>query len=261
MDISIYINGEGRSFIRNEDAIAHATAGWWKTMQMADIDNDGDLDIVAGNQGLNHPYRIDDQSAAMLLYKDFDDNGSVDPIMMYKIADTLSFAYSRDEIIGQIPSMKKKFSDYETFARAAPADLFAKEQVVDADTLFAATLASVVLINDGKGHFTVKELPIEAQYAPIHAMLIKDINGDGNPDLLTGGNSSVARVSAGPSTANYGMIFLGDGHGGFSLCDPVNAGINLKGDIRSIHEISVKSGSFLFYSVSKEGLKVFRVRD
>src|SRR5690606_11023606 len=143
MDIGIYINTEGESLSRKEDAISMPTTGWWKTLQVADIDNDGDLDIIAGNQGLNHPYKMDNQRAAMLLYKDFDGNGAVDPIMMYEIADTLSFAYSRDELIGQIPSMKKKFSDYETFARTLPADFFTEEQLFGADTLFAATLASV----------------------------------------------------------------------------------------------------------------------
>ena len=260
MDISIYMNAGGRSFDRKEDAIAQSTAGWWKTVQVADIDNDGDLDIIAGNQGLNHPYRIDDQTAALLLYKDFDGNGSVDPLMMYAIKDTLSFAYSRDELIGQIPSLKKKFNDYETFARTLPADFFTKEQIVDADTLFAANFSSVVLINDGKASFTVKELPIEAQFAPIHAILVKDVDGDGYPDLLTGGNSSTARVSAGPSTANFGMIFLGDGHGGFSLFDPAHTGINLRGDIRSIQEISSEKGIFLMYAGNYDSLKIFKIR-
>src|SRR5690606_25706570 len=86
-------------------------------------------------------------------------------------------------------------------------DYFSKEQLAEADTLVANTLASVVLINDGKGQFTIRELPIQAQFSPIHALLVKDINGDGNPDILTGGNSEVARVSTGPSTANMEWYF------------------------------------------------------
>lgn len=261
MDIGIYINTEGESLSRKEDAISMPTTGWWKTLQVADIDNDGDLDIIAGNQGLNHPYKMDNQRAAMLLYKDFDGNGSVDPIMMYEIADTLSFAYSRDELIGQIPSMKKKFRDYETFARTLPADFFTKEQLLDADTLLAATLASVVLINDGRGHFSVQELPVEAQFAPLHAILIKDINGDGKADLLTGGNNAVARVSVGPSTANHGMAFLGDGMGGFSLCNPASIGLSIRGDVRDILEVDTRASQFILYSLNSDSLKIFKKAD
>ena len=261
MELGIYINAEGESFSRKEEAVPASTAGWWKTLQVADVDNDGDLDIVAGNHGSNHPYRIDDQRAAILLYKDFDNNGAVDPIMWYAISDTLSFAYSRDELIGQIPSMKKKFSNYETFARAPSADFFTKEQLAGADTLSAATLASAIFINDGEGRFSVQELPKEAQFAPLHAIMIKDINNDGKPDLLTGGNSSVARISVGPSTGNYGMAFLGDGKGSFTLCDPAYSGIRMQGDVRDIIEINNGTGHFLLYSVNSDSLKVFQMRE
>lgn len=261
MEVSIYINVEGKSFSHKEDAILQPTSGWWKALQVADIDNDGDLDIIAGNQGINHPYRLNDQRSALLLYKDFDNNGSVDPVMMYEIADTLSFAYSRDELIGQIPSMKKKFSDYESFARALPTDYFTQEQLSEADTLIAATLASAVFINDGTGHFSMQELPIEAQFAPLHAILVKDIDGDGNPDLLTGGNSSMARISVGPSTANYGMVFLGDGKGRFTRCDPASLGWSIRGDVREILAIDTKKGRFILHSLNSDSLKIFKEPD
>src|SRR5690606_3326240 len=128
----------------------------------------------------------------------------------------------------------------------------------DLDTLVANTLASVVLINDGKGQFTIRELPIQAQFSPIHALLVKDINGDGNPDILTGGNSEVARVSTGPSTANYGMVFLGDGHGDFTLSDPVRSAITLRGYIRCINELQTHAGRLLVYGLNSDRLKVFK---
>lgn len=258
MEIGVYLNLKGKGFSHSKNTGVNGISGWWKVVTVADIDNDGDLDIVAGNHGLNHSYNLDGDRVAMMVYKDFDNNGAVDPLLLYSINDTLSFAYSRDELIGQVPSIKKKFSDYETFARTQVKDYFSKEQLAEADTLVANTLASVVLINDGKGQFTIRELPIQAQFSPIHALLVKDINGDGNPDILTGGNSEVARVSTGPSTANYGMVFLGDGHGDFTLFDPVRSGITLRGDIRCINELQTHAGRLLVYGLNSDRLKVFK---
>lgn len=258
MKITVYFNNKGESFTARNDAFPTNTTGWWNTIQVVDVDQDGDLDLIVGNFGLNNPYQPSDSQPISLVFNDFDKNGSIDPLMQYYIADTLAFAYSRDELIGQIPSLKKRFPDYETFAKASPSEFFTEDQIAGTDTLKAVMLGSAVFLNDGKGNFTAKELPIEAQFAPIHALLLIDINGDGHLDLLTGGNASNGRVSSGPSTANYGMIFLGDGQGAFSLFDPRHSGIKIKGDIRDINEFDTEQGQFILYTVNNQEVKVYQ---
>ncbi|MEX2232959.1 MAG: VCBS repeat-containing protein, partial [Cyclobacteriaceae bacterium] len=115
MEVGVYINDQGRRLNLKKDAIKEKTSGWWLSIEANDFDADGDIDFVLGNFGLNNPYHVDAEHPARMLYKDFDNNGSIDPIFHYYIGDTLTFAYSRDELIGQIPSMKKKFVSYQSF--------------------------------------------------------------------------------------------------------------------------------------------------
>lgn len=261
MEVEVYTNNKGKSFNLNKAAFSENTAGWWQSLKVEDVDNDGSLDLVAGNFGLNNAYKVSKSQPASLLVNDFDNNGAVDPLFLYYIADTLSFAYSRDELIGQLPFLKKNFPDYESFANARPEEFFTAEQLVGTDTLSAVTLASSVFLNDGKGNFTASLLPLEAQYSPLHALLLKDINGDGHLDLLTGGNTSFSRVSSGPSTANYGMVFLGDGQGGFSLLNPALSGIKINGDVRDIIEFNTKKGAYFLYMINNDKVKMYQQSD
>src|SRR5690606_16213634 len=232
MEVGIYTNDNGKGLVPNTSAFDESTSGWWQTIEVVDLDKDGDQDLILGNYGLNNPYKPSEQRPASLIYKDFDKNGSIDPIFSYYLADTNSFAFSRDELIGQIPSMKKKFPNYLSFAKADLGEYFSKEQLVDSDTLRAVLLESVYLENRGDGSFTVKKLPVEAQFSPIFAFLSIDINNDGHLDLITGGNMKASRVSVGSNGANYGIALLGNGKGGFSTMDPVESGLNIRGDIR-----------------------------
>ena len=260
MEAGVYINAGGKGFDLKKDAIKGVTSGWWLSVEGNDFDADGDVDFVLGNFGLNNQYHVDEDHPAKLLYKDFDNNGSIDPILHYYIDDTLSFAYSRDELIGQIPGMKKVFVDYNSFASARFEEYFTPEQLAGSDTLVAGLFETVYLQNDGEGNFQLRKLPVEAQFAPVYAIASADVNGDGNLDIITGGNFTEARVSTGPCDANYGIVLLGDGKGAFAALDPEVSGLKVRGDVRDITVIGIKGHNYVVLGRNGDSLRVYEMR-
>lgn len=258
MEVGIYTNDGGR-LRRDKGALSGNTSGWWLTIEANDFDADGDTDLVLGNFGLNNAYRVDSEHPARLLYKDFDGNGSIDPIFHYYIDDTLAFAYSRDELIGQIPNMKKKFVSYESFATMKFENYFSREQLAGSDTLTAALFETVYLENDGRGNFDLNTLPVEAQFSPVFALESADINKDGHLDIITGGNFTQARVSVGECDANYGIVFLGDGKGSFTTLDPTASGLKIRGDVRDIATIRVRGNDYITVGRNGDSLQVYEM--
>ncbi len=259
MPIRIFRNEDGKKMLPDTAAVPASTAGWWQTIEAQDFDKDGDTDLVVGNFGMNNPYQPDNEHPATLVYKDFDENGSIDPIFSYFIADTNAFAYSRDELIGQMASLKKKFPDYRSFATAKPEDFFSAKELEGADTLTATLLETVYLENDGQGRFSLKKLPIETQFAPVFALAAADVNQDGHLDLMTGGNLSQTRVSAGQYDANYGIVLLGDGSGSFTTLDPQISGLKIRGEVRDIRLLHIKDTDFVLYSRNNDSLQVYQL--
>lgn len=253
----VYLNKEGRSLKLKDNAFPQGLTGWWKHISVADLDGDGDLDLVMGNQGENNPYRASKDQPMRLISKDFDGNGSIDPIFTHYMADTNAFAFSRDELVGQLPSFKGKFSDYRSFATTPVEKFFTPDQLKGADTLLTVTLKSGYFENDGNANFSFIPLPREAQFAPLYATEVYDVNGDGFPDLLTGGNLTKARVSSGQQDANFGFIFLGDGKGNFVTKPAQSTGLLIRGDVRAIQTITVWGKTYAIYSLNNGKLQVY----
>ena len=231
----------------------HSTEGWWTALAAADMDNDGDTDLVAGNYGLNTLLKANEQEPVRLFYPDLDDNGSLDPILT---AYTLGVSYPvalRDDLIGQVPSLKKKFNDYGSYARASIADILPASTLKTAPRLKATTFASIYLERTGSG-FIAHTLPVEAQYAPVYAIAVADFDKDGHLDIVLAGNQTHSRIYLGRYDAGHGTVLHGDGHGGFAAVSPAVSGITLKGDIRS----AVLADNSVLFGANNSALKVYR---
>ncbi|SEJ28543.1 FG-GAP repeat-containing protein [Cyclobacterium xiamenense] len=257
MSPQVYLNQGGSSMERKEDAIPEGLSGWWKHLSVADLDADGDLDLIVGNQGENNPFGSSEDQPMRLVFKDFDGNGSVDPLFTYYMADTNAFAFSRDEFLGQLPSFKGVFSDYRSFAKTPVGEFFTSEQIQGADTLLTTTLQSGYFENDGNAAFRFVPFPREAQFAPMYATELMDINGDGYLDLLTGGNLTKTRVSFGQQDANNGYVLLGDGMGGFKTADPAVTGVFIRGDVRDIQLLRIQGDPYVVYSLNNGNVQVY----
>ncbi len=147
------------------------STGLWRSLAVADINHDGNLDIVAGNIGLNNPWHISADRPAELYAKDFDNNGKIDPIFCYYIRDEdgkyeLRPGISRDELAAQVPSIKKKFSSNAPYAGAGMQDLFPGNTDGDSLLLTCNEARSGYFENNEHGKFIFHPFPMMAQIAP-----------------------------------------------------------------------------------------------
>jgi hypothetical protein len=190
MPIKVFLNdGKGHLTDASGKYIRFPSTGWWNRIAVADLDGDGRPDLILGNQGLNNQFSASPAAPLSLYYKDFNHNGTIDPVFCYYIGGVSYPAASRDDLTGELPFLKKKFLEYHTYADATITDLFSPETLKDMTPLKAETLATCWLQNKGDSGFVQRPLPIEAQYGPVYAIATDDINGDGKPDLLLAGGN------------------------------------------------------------------------
>jgi enediyne biosynthesis protein E4 len=221
--------------------MSETLTGWWNTLTVADLDKDGDLDIIAGNWGKNAQFKPTKEQPMTLYYDDFDQNGFIDPLWCYYIQGKSYPSVSRDELADQMTNLRRKFVTYSAYADATITDIFTPEQVAQSPKLEANCLETVWFENK-KGKLEKRSLPKEANYAPIHAILVEDFDGDGNQDVLLAGNVDYTRMRTGKSDANYGCLLKGDGKGGFQYMPQLQSGLNIKGCVRSLQTVNNSLG-------------------
>jgi hypothetical protein len=242
MPITFFKNHNGKfENVTDHAGMKHST-GWWNSLVSGDFDADGDTDYVAGNTGTNTRYKPSAAEPLTLYTKDYDENGTLDPFLAYYINGEKHIAHSRDEVIGQIPYMRKRFPGYAEFAKAEFTEIFQPEDLKGAYVLKCETFNSIYLENKGNSQFNMKPLPAHAQFAPLFGMAALDANGDGNLDLLTVGNSYSTEISLGRYDASFGGVFAGDGKGNFTYTDARESGFFVKGDAKGLATLISRDG-------------------
>jgi len=250
MPVKVFINTNGVLADASSTYIHFASTGWWNRISAADMDGDGDTDLVIGNCGTNTQFQVSDSAPMQLYYKDFDGNGSIDPVLCYYINGVSYPAASRDDLTDQVPVLKKKFLEYKQYANATIKDIFTPEQLKDAGVLQASTMQTVYLENQGKAGFVQRPLPLPAQYAPVYALAMEDFNNDGKKDILLAGNNTWTRIKFGRYSANHGVLLEGDGKGGFTYVPQGKSGLSLKGNIRNMSVIHTGSKAGIIAGVN-----------
>lgn len=245
MPITILRNKGGVYKNETSDAGLENSNGWWDCFTVADVDKDGDLDIVAGNLGWNSRLRATQDEPLRCYAKDFDNNGSIDPIITYYYKDVEYTLSTRDLMFKQIPSLKKKFVRYEDYAKATLTEIYQQSDWDSAQKLEAKTFTTSVFLNNG-GKFTQQSLPVQAQTAPVKHILVQDFNGDGNPDLLMVGNDYGTEVESGKYDAFNGLLLLGDGKGGFAATLNRDNGFWAMLEARDLERIPLANGKEIF---------------
>ncbi len=213
------------------------TGGLWRTVSVADLDNDGDLDILVGNLGTNTELQATEIEPLGLYVKDFDGNGDIDVLLTYYRGNKNYPVAHKDELIMQMPSLKKRFPEYETFANSTFNQIFPRAMQQGALIKKAQQLNSVVLLNKSNREWEINMLPDAVQYSSAESFYVADFNGDNIPDVLVGGNFYEIIPSIGRCDASYGTILIGNGKGGFTVSENRNNRLFLKGAVRDIKKI------------------------
>lgn len=254
--IKVLINQGGLLKEETDQWFSSSTKGWWNCIIASDFDKDGDIDLVVGNYGLNNQFNVSEEHPATLTYKDFNNDGQVDPFFCYYI-NGKSYPYaSRDEALGQVSFLKPRFSDYTSYANAKMETIFTEEELKGVTTLQADILKTVYLENKGN-KFEITDLPIQAQFSPVYTMAAWDVDQDGDQDIVMAGNETLVRARIGKTDANKGFVFLNDGKGKFTYVPQNKSGLNLGGDIRQLLFIPIKDRTNLL--VGEIGKTIKRV--
>ncbi len=211
--------------------------GWWNFVLPVDIDNDGDIDLIAGNLGLNSRLKASDKEPVKLYYNDFDDNGRKEQVLTYFLnGREIPFA-NKDELQKQIPLLKKKFLYADDFAKANIEQIFSKVKLETSDLLTANYFSNAILINDGKMNFTLQAMPWQAQLSPLRDAIVINANNDSLPDILMAGNYYNSNIQMGRYDADFGTILLNKGNTQFSA-ENIN-GLQIKGEVRHIRKLMI----------------------
>jgi hypothetical protein len=239
------------------------TDGMWRSLIATDVDNDGDIDFVAGNLGLNNHYHITPEYPMQLYAKDIDGNGSMDPVLFYYIKNeegkrALFPSISRDQLAEQVPAVKKAFLLNKDYAAASVDDIFKDKK--DLQTFTCNEARSCWIENKGNGKFVMHPLPIEAQFAPVNAILCTDVDGDGINDLLLAGNEYGEEVMTGRYDASYGCFLKGNKDKSFTYLSPAQTGFMVNGDVKDMKMITnIKKEKLVLVAVNNDYLQVFKI--
>ncbi len=219
MPVSVFINNRGKLQNKTNDFFPEQYSGWWNKLTIADFNHDGKPDLLVGNLGLNTQCKASDKEPAEMYSKDFDDNGSLDPILCFYI-EGKSYPYvTRDELLDQMSIMRTRFPDYKSYADAGMKDIFTNEEMANAVHLKANVLETSYFQSGADGKLHRAKLPVEVQFSPVYTITTLDYNNDGNQDVLLCGNIEHARLRFGNYDANYGVLLQGDARGNFTYVD------------------------------------------
>ncbi len=254
MPITVFINRKGiLEKQTNYFCNPKTEKGWWNSIEATDLNNDGRMDFIIGNEGLNSAYKASLEKPIKMHFDDFDNNGAVDPIISYYIKEKSYPLATRDELLSQWVALKSIYPSYESYANTDLKTLLNEHLTEKTQKWEATQMKSIILLSTKEGYEAL-ELPDEVQRSPLKSIIPIDLNDDGNQDLILAGNRSKNALKIGQNEANYGIVLLGDGKGSFEYIPPLKSGLKIRGSVSTMVEIDNK----LYIGLCAESLSIYK---
>jgi hypothetical protein len=220
-----------------ENSNLKSLSGWWQKIQIADLDGDGNLDLIMGNMGENGYLKPTAKNPVTLWIYDFDGNESLDKILTRGIQGKDYTVFLKAEMQEQIPLIKKENLNYQDYAKKTIQELFKPELLAKADKKIYNYTSSIIAWGKGNGTFEIQRLPNEVQFSSMNAVAVMDVNGDQQLDLIIGGNQFGFLPQFGRLDANYGLVLLNKGKHQWEVMEDKQTGLSITGQVKDIFDI------------------------
>ncbi|MEX1238605.1 MAG: VCBS repeat-containing protein, partial [Cyclobacteriaceae bacterium] len=252
----VMLKNERGNFINVSQRLGfQATEGWWQDIESGDFNQDGKIDFVLGNHGLNTFFKPDDR----MYVSDFDGNGSIEQIFCTKVSGKYYPIVDKDDLLSQLPSLKKELVYYRDYGKRSIDEIFPESILRNARVFEVKLLASVLLLSVENGYKRI-QLPLEAQYSPLYSMLISDFDDDGIDDVIAGGNQYQVKPQFGRYDASRAWFFKGVLNG-VTFTFEAGKDLNVKGQIRDIENVEVNGETFILFAKYDSDLEILKIRD
>ncbi len=233
--------------------------GWWYTLEAADVDADGDPDLILGNRGENFYFTGSQEAPAKLWVSDFDQNKTVEAIITQSIGGRDMPVPMKRELTANLPGLKKQNLKHADYATKSMQDLFQPEVLKRADVKTATYFKSAVALNQGDGEFTLLALPREVQFSCVCDAYCGDLNGDGLPDILMAGNDEGFLPQFSKLDGSYGHTLLNQGDGAFKWIPPARSGFFVKGQVRALDPIRIGEEEYILAGLNNQAPRLFKL--
>jgi hypothetical protein len=259
MPIKVYQNNQG-SFkeVSEELGLTKDSTGWWWSINQGDFDNDGDMDYIVGNNGLNYKYKATEDETFDIFVNDFDKDKKEDIVLSYYNDGEQYPVRGRECSSQQIPAIKQKFENYESYSEATLVDVYTKKSLESSLHYQVKSFQSIYLENRG-GKFKAHKLPPQAQVSSINKILIDDYDKDGAIDALIAGNLFMSEVETPRNDASYGLLLKGDNNGNFQAIKAAESGFFAPGDVKDMSTIMVNGTEYILIAKNNDYLQFIKV--
>jgi len=260
MPIRVFKNNKTAFKDVTEELGLGGTTGWWWSIKEGDFDNDGDMDYIVGNNGLNYKYKATEDETFDIFVNDFDKNSKDDIVLSYYNEGEQYPVRGRSCSSQQIPSIKKKFKNYNTFSEATLIDVYTEKELNNSLHYQVKSFASVYLENT-ENKFIIHKLPVEAQVSSINQILVNDYDADGVLDVIIAGNLHMSEVETPRNDAGYGQLLKGNSNGTFKAIPAHKSGLFTPGDVKDMGTIKVKDTTYILTAKNNDYVQFTKIID